>query len=115
MTAVIHVCTGCPGRDASSRLGPALADALEAAMAGDAKIVVRRYPCLGGCARGGRLSIAEAGRWSWLFAGLTPGLDLDALLTFIGRWRAAPAGFLTKEERPAALRGRIIGRVPPEP
>lgn len=102
--AEIHLCATCPQ-------GNAIGTALRAA-APDLAETLRVFPCLGGCRRRARLSIAAPGRWGWMFGDLTPDAVPD-LLAFIRLWLADAEGLVHKHRRPTALRTAILGRMPP--
>ena len=112
MDTKIHVCRGCKPRD-NAPGGEALLASLLVFAAGDADVEVVPYPCLGPCGAPGRVVLSGPGRWCWLFAGLAPGADVDALGNFLATWRQAPAGLVPKIDRPERLRPKILGRVPP--
>lgn len=117
----IQVCVGCKDTDAAKRRrgeggGPVLAETMReiaAELGGSATPTVTEHPCLGRCTRKGRMSIAGAGRWSWLFEAIDPNEDRQALTEFLRVWLESPDGFVAKEARPVSLRKRMLGRVPP--
>jgi predicted metal-binding protein len=117
VAATFHVCTGCK---ASARTGGADGAAVAAAMrdlaaglADRLRITVATYPCLGGCAGGGRLSVAGPGRWTFVFGGVDPATDTGHLAAFLDAWAGRADGLVPNAERPPPLRRRIMARVPP--
>lgn len=102
--AEIHICTTCPQ-------GRALASAFCAA-APDLVDAVRIFPCLGGCTRRSRASIAAPGLWGWMFGDLKP-YDAPDFIAFIRLWCADAEGLVPKHQRPTTLRTAILGRMPP--
>ena len=120
MTATLHVCRSCQGRDAVRRRSGSTAsvdlrDAI-AAMILDlpdpAAFEVIGQECMGPCGSGVRIALTGTDRWGWLFQDLQPGPDIEALAVFLQRWLAAPDGMPGKAERPARLLRKTIGRVP---
>lgn len=122
-SAVIQVCTGCKDPDAARRRdgiggGPAMLASIAALAGGYAPpagsaLAVRGYACLGNCRRRCRLSIAAAGRWSWLVGDLGPDDDLAPLRGFLDAWFASPDGAVPTPQRPPAIRRKLIGRIAP--
>lgn len=102
--AEIHLCTTCPD-------GAGIGAALRAA-APELAGAIRTFPCLGGCTRRSRASVAAPGRWGWMFGGLTPDAVPD-LVAFIRLWLADAEGLVPKDKRPPALRTAVLGRMPP--
>jgi len=117
----IHVCAGCAELDPARRSageggGPALVEAIVAEtrrrpFAGGVEITA--FDCLGACARRGRASISSAGRWGIVFGGLDDRTDAVPLCDFIELWLAGPYGQTLRQQRPKAIRKKIIGRIPP--
>lgn len=120
MIGQLQVCAPCTHPDREKR-GPVKAGELFAArLAGEvaarpelAGLRVVATPCIGNCAARCRVSLAGAGRWSWLIGGLDPDAPTGDLLDFAGHWLAAPDGFVGKDDRPKPLRPLLLGRVPP--
>ena len=118
---VIHVCVTCRHPDLSRHRrgeggGAAMPAALQGALDREGladQFELRTYECLGSCSYRCRISIAGAGRWSWLFGKLSPNDDLTPLARFLRFWLSAPDGFVPKPDRPAALGAWLLGRVPP--
>lgn len=117
----VHVCTSCADPDIERRRleqggGRDLLDAIRSeietrSFAGDCTLL--DFECLGACQRRGRVSIASQGRWGVVFGGLDDRTDPKPLCDYIGAWLARPFGEIVKAERPACLKNKIIGRVPP--
>jgi len=77
------------------------------------RFTLQTYKCLGSCASGCRISVAGAGRWTWLFGKLAPADDLSPLARFFRLWLSTPDGLVPKADRPPALGSWLLGRVPP--
>jgi predicted metal-binding protein len=117
VTAQLHVCLDCRGpRPKRPITGEPLLAQLRAevrARFAPEAVVADGYPCLGLCARGGRVSLSGPGRWSYLFERIASPGDIADLLTFVDAWRATADGVVPKESRPKALRVKSLARVPP--
>jgi len=112
----VLVCMTC--RSALDRVdarcsGAVLADATCSA-AGDAPdICVQRVRCLGNCTRGPSAAIRTPNAWTYVFGGLDPTCDADALIAGARLLAAAPDGLMPWRGRPEALKRGLIARVPP--
>ena len=121
MIGSLHVCRSCQTRDAVRRSsGPAASSDLQNSIAAmlrglpdPAAFKVALGECLGPCSAGVRVAVTGSGRWGWLFQGLQPGADVDALAAFLLAWQAAPDGLPAKSDRPTRLLRKTIGRLPP--
>jgi predicted metal-binding protein len=117
----IHVCVGCSPKNLTDKEqdqteSATISDLIRAES--DRRSLshaphILEFRCLSGCKLKGRVSINSKGRWSILFAGILSPADVRSLFTFIELWLNHPQGETTKLERPAGLRSKIIGRVPP--
>lgn len=70
--------------------------------------------CMSNCTRPCVVALAAPGKYTYMFGDLDPGTDaaaavLDCALVYA----AKPDGFMTRDERPEALRKSILGRIPP--
>lgn len=121
MTAIVHVCRSCEGRDAVRRqggmaAGAALRQALLAMvrmLPDPTAVEVVGQDCLGPCGPGVRVALTGLARWGWLFQDLRPGADIAALAAFLQAWQTAPDGVPAKADRPTRLMRKAIGRLPP--
>jgi len=121
MTAVLHVCRSCEGREAVRRRhggtsGMALRAAIEEmilALPDHSTFDVISQDCMGPCGLGVCVALTAPGRWGWLFQDLQPGEDVAALAEFLTAWRVAPHGVPAKTDRPTRLVRKTIGRLPP--
>ncbi|WP_421693854.1 DUF1636 family protein [Aestuariivirga sp.] len=117
----LHVCKTCADPNIERRRngeggGEALLAAIRTEVAArDFAHVCRlmAFECLGACQRRGRVSISCHDKWGVVFGGLYDRTDAKPLCDYIGAWLRRPWGEIVKKERPAALRNKIIGRIPP--
>ncbi|MGL4637248.1 MAG: DUF1636 family protein [Beijerinckiaceae bacterium] len=112
---VVTVCTSCRAagveRDAAD--GKAMFEALQAAAAGEASIVVRPSQCLSVCKRVCTVALSSDGRYTFLFGDLDPARDAQAVIDMARSAVVAPHGFVPWKERPEALRNGLVARIPP--
>ncbi len=120
MTATLHVCRSCEGREAVRRrrgdaAGHGLREALTAmlrALPRAARFEIVSQDCMGPCGAGVRVALTGPGRWGWLFQDLEPG-DMEALGSFLVAWHTAADGVPAKAERPSRLLRKTVCRLPP--
>ncbi len=76
---------------------------------------LRAVRCMSQCKRACIVSLASDGCFSYIFGDLDPERPdhVDALLELPRLYLEAPEGFLSRAERPEALRANILGRLPP--
>ncbi len=68
--------------------------------------------CLSGCTRPCTVAFVADGKTSYLFGDIDPAEDLDALVEFAKLYRAREDGMTRFNERPDALRGKCLARIP---
>ena len=120
---VVHVCISCRERGAprspvEQRLGFQLYKRLRAAVANSdlaGEVTVQQAQCLSLCPRPCGIALSSKGRWSYLFGDQHPAETVDAIVECLEAYVASVDGFLTRNERPAALRSSILGRIPCPP
>ncbi len=119
----LSICLTCrDGREAlcgEARGGERLAQAVLARLAAAPyrpNIRLRGVRCMSQCKRPCVAALTAPGRFAYLFGDLDPANPehADALMALAPLHAAAPEGFLRREERPEALRARILGRLPPD-
>jgi predicted metal-binding protein len=117
----LFVCTSCrqPGEGKEPRelrSGAQLFRNLSERFAGWARrenFAIVPYECLSVCPRPCSLALRAPGKFTYVFGDLKPGETESAVIECATLYRRAPTGFLPREERPPALRGGILARVPP--
>lgn len=104
------VCTTC--RDGR---GQALLEQVEnEALAQDLALPVRGVACMSGCSRGCTAAVLAAGKLGYLFGELQPDAACAQALIDVARQHAAHAeGQLAWAQRPEALKGGLLARLPP--
>ncbi len=110
------VCMTC--RSATDRIdgpcsGAILAAATSSAAINAPDISVQRVRCLGNCTRGPSAAIRTPNAWTYVFGGLDPLCDADALIVGARLLAGAPDGVMPWRGRPEALKRGLIARVPP--
>jgi predicted metal-binding protein len=110
----IIVCTRC--RDPLS--GAAAAEQLLSDLGksgGFQGFAVETVACLAGCDRPLAVGFRAEGKASYLFGGIRPDADIDALADFAELYRSLPDGWCSETQRPAGLRGKTLARIPVAP
>jgi predicted metal-binding protein len=109
---LISVCTTCKSADGGAGIGPALFDALAAAIS-DRAVAVRRVQCLGVCNRPATVAVSSADGYTFLFGDLEVDSGTAALASFVQYYRDAAYGLVPWRERAEVLRKGMIARLPP--
>jgi predicted metal-binding protein len=68
--------------------------------------------CLSGCSRPCTVAFVADGKTSYLFGDIDPQEDLEALVEFARLYLAREDGMTRFNERPDALRGKCLARIP---
>ena len=112
----IVVCESCRFQDepdAEPRPGALLAQATAAAgTAKTAHLSVRQVSCLANCKRGLSAALIRDGGWSYVFGGLDIANAAD-LVTAAELFHGSVDGLLPYRNRPEALKGGLVARIPP--
>ena len=77
------------------------------------RVDVRAVECLSICPRPCGIALSATGRWSYLFGDLRPTVTVAEVLECISLYLNSPKGLMPRQLRPEALRGGILGRIPP--
>lgn len=113
---VLSVCVNCRGPDPDGvNPGEALLAALRAAAPADhgCDLRIRPVQCLSVCKRPCTAALASPGRYTYVFGDLDPARDAAALLDCVRTYAEREHGYMLWRERPEALRGGIVSRIPP--
>ena len=113
--ATVYVCITCrrpEDPDDAERPGLTLARAVAKAADGTG-VAVRQVECLANCSRGLSAAMRCDGAWTYIFGGLEPGPDAEALITGARLLARAKNGVLPWRGRPEILKRGLIARVPP--
>lgn len=113
----IAVCATCRDVDQSSRPGPDLLKQLQAAMAHadvalSSNFIVEGSVCMAGCERPCTVSFQAAAKTTYLFGDIANAADVGALVSFAQLYRDRPDGLTRESERPTALGGKVLARIP---
>ena len=114
-TPLVSICVSCRAKtpDAPSP-GIALERHVVAALrTRGVDATVRPVQCLSVCSRAATVAVQAADGYTFLFGDLQTADDADALAGFLASYSAADYGFVPWRERPAALRAKIVARLPP--
>lgn len=112
------LCTTCRKTGTDCRLGFELLESLNrAADLGRAAGLPEDFgvsgtACLSGCTRPCTVAFVADGKTSYLFGDIDPQENLDALVEFAKLYRASEDGMTRFNERPDALRGKCLARIP---
>ena len=113
--ATVYVCITCRRAgdpDDAPRPGLALAQATTQAADGTG-VAVCRVECLANCSRGLSAAMRCDGTWTYIFGGLEPDRDAEALIEGARLLARAQDGVLPWRGRPEILKRGLIARVPP--
>ncbi len=113
--ATVYVCITCrrPGDpEDAPRPGLALARATAEAAAGTG-VAVCQVECLANCSRSLSAAMRCDGAWTYVFGGLEPERDAEALIEGAQLLARAEDGLLPWRGRPEVLKRGLIARAPP--
>jgi predicted metal-binding protein len=113
--ATVYVCITCrrpSDPDDGPRPGLALARALAEAAEGT-EVAVCEVECLANCSRSLSAAMRCNGAWTYIFGGLDPERDAQALIEGARLLARAEDGILPWRGRPEVLKRGLIARVPP--
>ena len=117
---VLSICTSCrDGREAvdgsrgGTRLAQCVVSQLEVRTA--TELTLRGVQCMSQCKRPCIASLSGYNRFTYVFGDIDPENteQVDALFELVVQFRIAPEGFLSRRDRPEAMRSNILGRLPP--
>ncbi|WP_299392488.1 DUF1636 family protein [Pelagibius sp.] len=113
----IAVCTTCRPVQSASAPGWELIRRLRAALASAAGGVAQRFSgfgiaCMAGCARPCTVAFQASGKATYLFGDIDPADDVGPLVTFAQLYETSADGWTRSGERPPALAGKTLARVP---
>ena len=113
----VTVCTDCrvtgsackPGLALLARLGESL-DRL--GVGPDVDFSIQGTACMAGCRRHCTIAFQASGKATYLFGGIEPDADVDALVDFARLYAQREDGMTREAERPRSLAGKVLARVP---
>jgi predicted metal-binding protein len=110
----IYVCITCRRAGDEDGVCPGLALARETARAAEGTgVTVRKIKCLANCNRGLSAAVRRDGAWTYVFGGLEPERDAEALIEGAKLFARASDGIMPWRGRPEVLKRGLIARVPP--
>lgn len=110
----IIVCTRCRDPLSGAALAERLIPKLEEAARHDG-FVVETVGCMAGCDRPLAVGFRAEGKASFLFGGIEPAADAEALTAFGTLYNSLPDGWCNESQRPARLKGKTLARIPAVP
>ena len=113
----ITVCTNCrhvgkpcrPGLDLLTHLQAAISQA-GAALSDDFSL--EGSVCMAGCERPCTVAFQATAKATYLFGDIEDASDIGALVSFAKLYRDRPDGLTREGERPTALGGKTLARIP---
>ncbi len=124
MTVEIVVCASCRHPDGEREKdgrtgGAAMADALRAALAAApelADVRLSAWSCLMNCQRHCTAIVRAPGRMTYVLGGLAPdAAAAEGFVAYVREYRRSADGVVPYRQWPAAVKGKFVARVPPEP
>lgn len=117
MTTTILICDTCkrPGHDetAPDCDGARLAGLVEAAIAGQTGLRVRRHSCLMGCGKGCNLAIRAPGKLTYVLGDFEAVADhADAIAEYARLHAASDTGQVPFRQWPQGVKGHFVSRLP---
>jgi len=111
----IYVCITCKSAgDPEDGVRPGLLLARATARAAEGTgLTVRQVRCLANCNRACSAAVRRDGAWTYVFGGLEPDRDADALINGARLFARATDGLMPWRGRPDILKRGLIARVPP--
>lgn len=115
MATTLHVCTTCRAGEPPEEGRPVPGARLHAALTAAAPEGVRVMPveCLSACSQGCAVALSGAGRWSYVYGGLTEAHAPD-ILSGAARYASTADGLVPWRDRPEVFRKQSIARIPPQ-
>ena len=111
----VYVCITCRrAGDPEDGARPGLLLARETARAADGSgVTVKQIRCLANCNRACSAAIRRNCAWTYVFGGLEPSRDAEALIDGAKLFARADDGLMPWRGRPDILKRGLIARVPP--
>lgn len=123
MTTWITVCDTCKREGWSEETherthGEEMAELIESRAEGaeGAAVRVRRTSCFMNCKGGCNVAVQAEGKIAYVLGGFEPGpAAADAIVEYAGLHARSASGMVPFKERPEAVKGHFVSRVPPPP
>ncbi len=108
------VCSRCVDPRSGLPVGAILKANLAALMNDDERgsLHVDDVACMAGCGRPTTVAFTAPGKATYLFGDIDPATDAPDLLAFFHVYRTLPDGWSNEGQRPKALAGKTLARVP---
>ncbi|MFS8113620.1 DUF1636 domain-containing protein [Rhizobium jaguaris] len=113
----VTVCTDCRHTGAPCRPGFDLLKRLQAAIAQAGTVLSEDFSlqgsvCMAGCERLCTVAFQATAKATYLFGDIKGEADISALVSFAQLYRDRPDGLTREGERPRALGGKTLARIP---
>ena len=110
----ITVCNRCVDPRLGTPAGATLKTNLVALLANDEResLCIEYVGCMAGCGRPTAVAFTAPGKATYLFGDIDPATDAPDLLAFARLYRMLPDGWCNEGQRPRALAGKTLARVP---
>ena len=119
--STLHVCVSCrppgaPREPQEKRAGYILYRLLRDALGTSPlkhQVDIKPAECLSVCPRPCGIALSRAGTWTYLFGDQEPEQNVQDILDCVALYCESSDGYLSRDDRPKALRAAILGRIPP--
>ena len=119
-TCVVYVCTSCraagtPRQPKQDRPGFKLYERLSSALGEheiDERVELQPARCLSLCPRPCGIAITSRRGCTYLFAEQDPSNSVDDIIRCLELYMKSDGGEMQRADRPASLRGSVVGRIP---
>jgi len=118
-TTQLSICNRCRperGRGRGATGGERLHDAVASSFGGWARrenVSVVPWDCLGACDRACAVSLRAPGKFVIVLGGLDPSASVAPLIEYATTYVRSSSGYVSREDRPAALRSSVVASIPP--
>ena len=76
------------------------------------RVEVKAAECLSVCPRPCGIALSRRGAWTYLFGDQAPSETVEDIMACVSTYVEHSDGYMTRDMRPKALRGSILGRIP---
>lgn len=116
MSTIITICDRCRRpdwtEDKEVRDGTVFAEIVEA-VAAPQGVETRRFSCLGACKRACNVTVQAEGKLSYVLGDFEPDqFAAEGVVAFAKKHAEASSGMVPLKERPEAVKGHIVARLP---
>ncbi|MEM9797144.1 MAG: DUF1636 domain-containing protein [Pseudomonadota bacterium] len=102
----ILICTKCRGSNSAAAMRQTLTETVASG------VIFRAVDCMAGCDHPVAVGVQAEGKASYLFGGIETEAEIAAIARFVRDYAASEKGWTNSGERPAALTGKTLARLP---